>query len=403
MLSLSSVRTGSPSALLLTVVSAAAMVVIATLYCPQPFYNVLAAEYGLGHTVISLAVTCIMLPMAVAPVLYGLLLESLPAGRVVRVAVLVLAAGHFLLAMAPPWWAFLALRFLQGLAMPAALTSLMTILSRSCRPERVQRVFSLYIAATVVGGFSGRFFSGLISVFFGWRMAFVVLGVSSVAVFGLLLLLRGDHVSHSVRPCAALVAEVLRLRGMFRACVMAFCAFFAFTASLNYLPFRLKELDGSASELHISIMYLSYLVGILTILNSSRIVRSLGSEPRAIRWGLLLFTIAVAACLLPSSWALFVTLFLLCCGFFLVQSVATGFVNHLGDDHKGLVNGLYVSFYYAGGVIGSFVPGLLYSALGWNGFIATLLLVLGVGLLAARGLPDELSPRAGTPTHGQAA
>ncbi|MGE4552197.1 MAG: MFS transporter [Desulfovibrionaceae bacterium] len=373
------------------------MVVIAALYAPQPLYNVLSAEYGLGRTVISLAVTCIMLPLAVAPVLYGLLLESLPAGRVARAAVLVLAAGHFCLAAAPPWWGFLILRFVQGLAVPAALTSLMTILSRSCGPDRVQRVLSLYITATIVGGFSGRFFSGVISAFFGWRAAFVVLGASSVAVWGLLTRLRGAPPSSFTRPCAALVAEVLRRRGMLRAYAVPFCAFFAFTAILNYLPFRLAELEGGAGELRVSLMYSSYLVGVLTSLNSTRIVRRLGSEPRAIRWGLVLFTGTVAACLLPNGWALFATLFPFCCGFFLVQSVGPGLVNHLGDAHKGLVNGLYISFYYAGGVVGSFIPGLIYAALGWNGLVSALLVVLGIGIWAAQGLSAGPAPREDVP------
>jgi YNFM family putative membrane transporter len=52
-----------------------------------------------------------------------------------------------------------------------------------------------------------------------------------------------------------------------------------------------------------------------------------------------------------------------------------------GKDHRGLTNGLYVSFYYAGGSIGSFAPGMVYRDFGWNGFLLCLILVCIFGCL----------------------
>ena len=51
---------------------------------------------------------------------------------------------------------------------------------------------------------------------------------------------------------------------------------------------------------------------------------------------------------------------------FTVHSVLSGYVNHLARRRKGVVNGLYVSLYYAGGTLGSYLPVVIYEARGWN-------------------------------------
>jgi YNFM family putative membrane transporter len=76
---------------------------------------------------------------------------------------------------------------------------------------------------------------------------------------------------------------------------------------------------------------------------------------------------------------------------FLTHATATGLLNQLADQHKGMVNGLYVAFYYGGGAIGSFLPGYIYRGFGWSGFIATLVVVvLGALLLAVSLLRSNL-------------
>ncbi|MDR1615018.1 MAG: MFS transporter, partial [Campylobacteraceae bacterium] len=44
-----------------------------------------------------------------------------------------------------------------------------------------------------------------------------------------------------------------------------------------------------------------------------------------------------------------------------------------------ITNGLYLSFYYAGGTLGSFLPGFFYQYFGWHIFLAFLGLMLLCG------------------------
>lgn len=362
---------------------------IATLYAPQPLLPIFAQEYGLGKAAASLAVTMTLLPLAFAPVLYGLLLESLPAAKLARWALLAVALGHAGVCLAPSWNWLLAARLAQGLAIPAALTSVMTLLASKCAPERMRRVMSWYITTTIVGGFSGRFFSGLMAEAWGWRTPFAVLGVLLLIAFVLLGRVNGGDAPGFERARAAHVWTALAKPSFLRAYSMIFCCFFAFTATLNYLPFRLTELEGGISPGRAGTMYLGYLVGVITSLASPRIVSFVGGEGRAFLAGLVLFGASVAACLIPDTMLVFAALFPFCAGFFLIQTVGPAFVNARSSEHKGVVNGLYISFYYAGGALGSFAPGLIYHAYGWNVFIFCLLAVLGVAVFLAAGLCKE--------------
>lgn len=355
----------------------ATICVIATLYSPQPLLPVLAQQYDLSKATASLAITMTLLPLALAPVAYGLLLESIPASRLARWALVGLAAGHVGVCLAPSWGWILAARLFQGLVAPAALTSMMTLVAGRCEPSRLRRVMSWYIATTIMGGFSGRFFSGLLAGLFHWRVPFAVLAVLLLTAFVLLRRLdTGSASAGFTRPDLGHVRAALTRREFLWAYCMVFCCFFSFTALLNYLPFRLVDLEGGVSPVQAGSMYLGFLVGVSTSICAPRIISTLGGENRAFITGLCVLLVSAAAFFSPNPWHLFLALFPFCAGFFLVQTVGPTFVNARAKEHRGIVNGLYISFYYAGGALGSFVPGLVYNALGWEVFIGLLMAML---------------------------
>jgi YNFM family putative membrane transporter len=73
-------------------------------------------------------------------------------------------------------------------------------------------------------------------------------------------------------------------------------------------------------------------------------------------------------------------MFVLVTGMFMIHSVLSAHLNHVSDKRKGIVNGLYISFYYAGGALGSWFPAMIYSQFGWEWFILFLALVCAVGI-----------------------
>ncbi len=358
---------------------------LSALYAPQPLLPVISAEFAVSREAAAALTTITFIPLAFAPLAYGYLLESISATRLLKLTVPLLALTELLFAATTSFPLLMLIRLVQGLLIPAILTSLMTYLSGRANRETVQRAMAVYIAATIFGGFAGRLTSGFIASWLGWRFSFLGLGVS--LLIGALLLFRLPESKNLKlsRPKPRVLLEILQRPAFTPIYFSIFCLFLVFAAVMNYLPFRLIELSPQADELRIGLIYSGYTMGIVTSLGAPRLGRLLGGETSAIRLGLLCFTATLIGLSFPQVWMLFGTMFLFCGAMFLVHATASGLVNRLaGGENRGLTNGLYVSFYYAGGAVGSYLPGLVYEQFGWNGFILVLTLICLLAYLLSR-------------------
>jgi len=161
--------------------------------------------------------------------------------------------------------------------------------------------------------------------------------------------------------------------------ITMFTVFFVFAGLLNLIPFRMKDLFGEVSELTIGLLYLGYGSGVVVALLSRKIVKFFGSEIKTILAGGLFYTAMVGFFISSTLSVIFSMMFLLCIGMFTVHSVCTGMANSMVEKQKGLTSGMYLTFYYIGGAMGSLIPSMIYSAFGWSTviivFIVSLLLV----------------------------
>jgi YNFM family putative membrane transporter len=306
-----------------------------------------------------------------------------------KVAVFLLAISEFFFMAADSFAVLLGLRLFQGMLVPAMLTALMTYVSIETEASQLRKTMALYIASTIVGGLLGRLMSGTIATMFGWRYSFLLLGISLLIGFFLLGKLKPGKKPQTVRPKADLIFKTLRQKNFLKIYVTVFCFFFVFAAIMNFLPFRVTELDSGASEMRIGFMYSGYALGVFSAIYSVQIADRIGGTLRAMAIGLLFFGIALTGMIVPDILILFVFMFLFCGSLFLVHSVASGHVNSLATENKGMVNGLYVAFYYCGGMFGSSLPGFAYRAYGWPVFILILLAIVIFGLITVLSLLGE--------------
>ena len=324
--------------------------------------------------------TLMMMPLGVAPLFYGYLLETFSAKFLVRGAILILGILEIMFSMADSYFSLLFIRAVQGLMIPAILTSLMSYISYSSSRENVQHSIALYIAATIMGGFLGRFLSGMFTDIFGWRFFFFVLGVFLLLAFLLLKNLETNVKLKYERPTMHQVASLLR-EERFRWLYLAiFCIFFVFSALMNFLPFELKKINPSFRETGIGLLYLGYSMGILVSVNTRRIITCFGNEPDAIMAGVGIFFLGTMVFFVENYKVMFAGMFVFCTGLFMAHSLLSGFVNKLSQDNKALANGVYISFYYMGGTIGSFLPGVFFEHFGWRVFLLSLLVMLIIAL-----------------------
>lgn len=363
-------------------------VAFAVLYLPQPVLPVLAEHWGVSPAQVSLLITVCMLALGIAPLLYGYVLEMVSARTLLMAGYAVLALCQIGIGMAPDYPLFLALRIVQGLVLPAIFTALMTYVSGNTEGGNVRRGMSIYIAATILGGFSGRTVTGVLSDWIDWQAAFVfwaLLAVLALAATGLLAADARLGLGQVRRT------DFRRLLGnvVYRQSYLTiFLVFFVFAAMLNFLPFRMREIDAGISDSAVALVYAGYLIGIAISLSSHRILAGWGGEARVLQRAVLIYCAGTA--LFGINWLpmLYPAMFVFAAGMFLIHSVLSGLLNHLEQERKGLVNGLYVAFYYAGGALGSFAPGFVYQYLGWNWFIGLLIVVLAIMWLLVRRLAN---------------
>ena len=365
------------------------LLALSALYVPQPLLPVLSAEFGVTRETAALLTTIAFFPLSLAPLFYGALLESVSARRMLRIAVLMLAISEGMMFVVEPFSGLIAIRLFQGLLIPAMLTSLMTYVSQVSAKGDVARGMAWYIAATILGGFSGRAVSGLIATALHWRFSFLLLGAGLLVAWFWLGRIPDAGVVKMARPNKSLVKKIMADPVVWKSYVMVFCFFLVFAAMMNYLPFRLAELSPNADEFRIGLAYSGYLMGILVSLNAVKIHRRCGGAEKVMVGSLVFFVFALVVMMTPAVAALVCGMFLLCGACFLTHATAVGYLNSYQDQHKGLVNGLYVAFYYGGGAIGSYLPGFVYRAFGWWLFVLLLVGVLCIALFFALQLTSQ--------------
>jgi MFS transporter, YNFM family, putative membrane transport protein len=353
---------------------------ICSLYAAQPIQPVFQQEFSLSRLQAILFTTLMMMPLGVAPLFYGYLLETFSAKFLVRGAILILGVLEIMFSLADSYFSLLFIRAIQGLMIPAILTSLMSYISYSSSRENVQHSIALYIAATIMGGFLGRFLSGMFTDIFGWRFFFFVLGVFLLLAFFLLKNLETNVKLKYEQPSMHQVASLLR-EERFRWLYLAiFCIFFVFSALMNFLPFELKRINPSFRETGIGLLYLGYSMGILVSVNTRKIIAYFGNEPDAIMAGIGIFFLGTMIFFVENYNVMFAGMFVFCTGLFMAHSLLSGFVNKLSQENKALANGVYISFYYMGGTMGSFLPGVFFEHFGWKAFLLSLLVMLIMAL-----------------------
>lgn len=348
------------------------MLTLCSLYAAQPIQPLFEKEFFLSRFEAVMFTTVIMLPLGFAPVFYGYILETFSTKRFLRNAVLLLGLLELLFAWSNEYVLLMSIRALQGLLIPAILTSLMSYIGFMAPKERVQQSMGYYIGATILGGFLGRLLSGTISDIFGWRPFFVLLGIALIVMYGALSFLSEEIKVDFVKPKLKQIIGVCQNKIFLTLFILMFFIFFVFQALLNFLPFQLRMLSSDVSYGKVGMMYAGYIVGFIISIRILSIIRFLGNEIKAIFIGLCIYLVGLQLFHINHYMVMFTGMFVVCAGFFIIHSIASGLVSKLAHEMRAISSGLYLSFYYLGGTIGTFAPGVFFEYLGWNSFVMLL-------------------------------
>ncbi len=356
------------------------------LYVTQPLLPMLTAVFHASKAAVGLTVSASTLGVALAAPIFGALTERLPRKKVIVVSILVLAAPTLLAATSPGLKTLIFWRFLQGVALPGIFATVITYIGEEWRRESIALVMSLYVSSTALGGFLGRFVTGLVAEKLNWRWSFVVLGL--LALVGASFISRWLPPGRARIPVrghegsgAALLAALGHLRNprLLATFAVGFGTLFTLVAIFTYSTFYLADPPFRLSTLQLSYLFAIYLVGLVVTPFGGYLVTRIGMR-RGMAVAIVLCAAGAAITLSHSLWVVILPgLGLLCTGVFIAQSTATSFLR-MAAPAGGRVSaaGLYLSWYYVGGTIAGVAPSYVWNFGGWR---ACVLLVEAVLVL----------------------
>ncbi|MBL3519806.1 MFS transporter [Arcobacter lanthieri] len=341
------------------------IVVMSVMYATQPLQPLLAKEFDITVIQASWFTAVILLFMAISPIIYGYILEKMCAKKMLINASFILLVTNICLGLSTSYEMFLFFRICEALVIPAILTSLMSILANIDK-ENVKFNMSIYVAATVFGGLVGRIFSGFIATTFVYQYVFYSLSLAILLSITLIRKLDYSGDATMIKPKINDIVNILKDKRFVIVYFVMFCVFFVFAGVLNVLPFRVKDISENFSEFQISLLYLGYGMGILVSLTAKKIIKFFKGEVNTILVAVAFFTFITVILTNENIIYLFLLLFLLCIGMFTAHTVSTQLANSMKASQKSLTSGMYLTFYYLGGALGSFIPSIIYKSFGWD-------------------------------------
>jgi YNFM family putative membrane transporter len=356
----------------------------ADMYVTQPILPLLAEEFEIGAARAGLTVSAVVLAIALSSSFYGPLSDALGRRRVMAGATALLALATAGCALAPSFGGLVALRALQGAFVPG-----MTAVSVAYAGDRfgardLPTVVAGVIGASVVGGLLGRVLAGAVAAHLGWRAPFLLFAALTALAAVLLSRWLVPAAARRAEGVGAAWADMLahlrdpRLAGAY---LVGGALFFGWTGIFTYLPFHLAAPPYGLATAAISSIYLVYAAGVLASPLAGRLSARLA--PRVlIAAGLAIGAAGMALTTARPLPVVVLGLVVLVLGTFTAQAVAPAFVNVTATRAKGGASALYLTSYYAGGTLGSALPGLAFQSAGWNGVVVSCSAAVGVALLA---------------------
>jgi len=348
------------------------------LYLTQPILPMLGQAFHAGKAAVSMTLTAATLGVALAAPLVGSVADRFGRKKVIVASATLLALATLLDATATSLSTLIFWRFLQGLFTPGVFAVTVAYVQEEWASEGTGRAMALYVTGTVVGGFTGRFLSGLIVSRWNWHGSFVVIGcLGALGALALKVFLPPERHFRRRPQGGSLwtgIGAHLRNPRLLATFAAGFGVLFSLLATFTYVTFHLAEAPFNLGPVALSSLFFTYLIGAVATPPCGRIIDRLGHRV-ALRLSMGAGALGMLLTLLPSLWAVAAGLALCCTGVFVAQATTTSYIGLAAARDKALAVGLYVTFYYVGGSVGAEFPGFLWHLGGWPACVALVILV----------------------------
>lgn len=297
------------------------------------------------------------------------------------------------------WW----LRFLQGLAVPGITVVLLAYIGEEFMSTARVRLMSVYVTGSVFGGFMGRFLIGYFTEFIGWRSAFLVMGLISLA--GAVFIFKKLPKSQFFVPQPQILKSIQTLghhiknRHVIAACLLGFCVLFSLVGCFTYINLYLDQPPYSLTSAQLANIFSVYLLGIVITPLSSKLIVKLGAN-KTILLAIAMSVFGILLTMVPFLSMIIFGLALMSSGVFITQSATINYIAYHVSEGRSLASGLYYMAYYAGGFIGAWLCGHTFVVGGWT-FTSTVIIAIQVIAMLISGILMVKKPIDEYPTSHQ--
>jgi MFS family permease len=368
------------------------------LYSTQPLLPLFARDFKADTAEVSLTIGASTLAVALAAPFVGLVADVVGRKRIIAGAMALMVIPTALVALSDSIAEIILWRFVQGLLLPPIFAVTLAYIGDEWPGEEIAGVAAAYIAWGGLGGFLGRFVSGVVADHGGWRVAFwifaAVTGLAAAYVAYALPRERNFVRTEGLRHSARLALGHLFNPPIVATFVLGFGVLFSFVAAFTYVSFYLAASPFELSTSALGSIFVVYLLAVVVTPITGRWVRRIGRRALVIS-SVVGWCAGLLITLVPWLPAIIAGLAAASVAGFACQAAATGLLAQRAEAARSSALGLYVTCYYLGGSAGAIAPAPVWEHAGWPGCVALVILVLAaMAALVARFWRTERPQRA---------
>jgi len=356
-------------------------------YSTQPLLPLLRQVFHASELAVSVTVSATIFATAVTAPIIGMIAERRGRKKVIVPSLFLLTLPTAFAATSTSLHALIFWRFAQGIFVPGVIAVMLAYINEEWAGRGIGRAMSSYVAGTVLGGFLGRFLSGMIATHWNWRMSFVVLAALNLA--GAFVVrswlpmaknfVRAEHVGQVLKEAKGHLRNP-RLLANFG---MGASVLLALVGCFTYANFYLAGAPFHLNSAELGSIFFVYLLGVVITPQSGHFLDRFGFRHTSVLYcgmmiaGLLL-TLVKSLPMVIAGLAMFSS------GVFIAQAAATVQTAIIAGRARSSAAGLYVTFYYLGGTIGATVTDWFWHRGAWPGCVALLGAISLLSLWLAR-------------------
>jgi MFS transporter, YNFM family, putative membrane transport protein len=360
----------------------AGMCTFLNVYSTQPLLPLLRETFHASELAVSLTVSATIFATALTAPIIGMIAERRGRKKVIVPSLFLMTIPTALAATSTSLGALIFWRFAQGIFVPGVIAVMLAYVNEEWAGRGVGRVMSAYVTGTVIGGFLGRFISGVIATHWHWRATFLVLAalnlIGAVVVRAWLPLAKNFVRAEHLQQVLDQAKDHLRNPRLLANFGMGAAALFTLVGCFTYANFYLAAAPFHLNSARLGSIFFVYLLGVVITPQSGRFLDRFGFRHTTVVYCAMM----IAGLLLTLVKSLPVVIFglaIFSSGVFVAQAAATVQTGAIAGRARSSAAGLYVAFYYLGGSVGATLTDWFWRWQGWPGCVG---LLAGVSLLS---------------------